>query len=304
MTDSSIKLRLDFHGQNVRVETNEDGAPLFNANDICEILEHSNPRAALKANVDRDDVSSAYVIDSLGRQQQANYLTEPGVWSLVFASRAKNAKTVKRWLAREVLPELRRTGQYHANANHEATSLVSERAALGAHRITMMRALSREDAPQLRQTIHNELEWVCGVLGESAPALAEIAPPDMKWRHNIIVEFFQAVSDLVNQHGCELDHATATDQVALNIKEVSGFAQAYDVPIASRSSLIRALKGCAAPRLVDSNYAVRSGLTGATKKCWVFEVNPNALADKGVDALLDVAAPDMGEDLVKTLGLI
>jgi hypothetical protein len=39
-------------------------------------------------------------------------VSEPGVYRLVFRSRKPEAERFKRWLAHEVLPQLRRTGAY------------------------------------------------------------------------------------------------------------------------------------------------------------------------------------------------
>ena len=46
--------------------------------------------------------------------QSMNWVCEPGMWSLLLASHAPNAKPVKRWVTSEVLPSIRKTGSYAA----------------------------------------------------------------------------------------------------------------------------------------------------------------------------------------------
>jgi prophage antirepressor-like protein len=98
----------------VRIYTDADGSPLFHAGDLCDLLEYVNPRQALAQHVEKDDVTKRDVIDRLGRTQQANFVREPGMWSLLLGSHAPNAKKVKRWITAEVLPAIRKTGSYHA----------------------------------------------------------------------------------------------------------------------------------------------------------------------------------------------
>ncbi len=104
----------EFQSKQLRVEADENGDPLFNANDLCELLGYSNCRDAISRHVEADDVVKRDTIDSMGRTQQSNFVREPGMWSLLLASHAPNAKPVKRWVTSEVLPSIRKTGSYAA----------------------------------------------------------------------------------------------------------------------------------------------------------------------------------------------
>ena len=42
------------------------------------------------------------------------YVNEPGFYSIVLGSKKPECKAFKRWVTHEVLPQIRRTGQYHA----------------------------------------------------------------------------------------------------------------------------------------------------------------------------------------------
>jgi|GEM_PF-759214 len=98
----------------VRIYTDAAGEPLFHGGDLCELLEYTNGRDALRRHVETDDVVKRDVIDRMGRTQQANFVREAGMWSLLLGSHAPNAKKVKRWITSEVLPAIRKTGSYHA----------------------------------------------------------------------------------------------------------------------------------------------------------------------------------------------
>lgn len=125
MQNKSLTLFTFQSACSVRVERDHDGEPLFHANDICELLEYSNPRDAVRRHVDKDDVVKRDTIDRLKRKQQVNYVREPGMWSLILGSETPRAKEVKRWVTAEVLPAIRKTGAYiHQPAMH--TSLTQE----------------------------------------------------------------------------------------------------------------------------------------------------------------------------------
>lgn len=94
----------------VRVVT-INGEPWFVAKDVCAVLGIANSRMAV-ARVDADGVSTADVIDSLGRTQAASVVNESGLYDLVLESRAPQARSFRRWITAEVIPSIRRTGSY------------------------------------------------------------------------------------------------------------------------------------------------------------------------------------------------
>lgn len=88
-----------------------DGEPWFVIADACKILELSNPTMAADR-LEPDDLSSAEVIDSMGRRQTPRITNEPGLYDLIFQSRKLQARAFKRWITHEVIPSIRRTGSY------------------------------------------------------------------------------------------------------------------------------------------------------------------------------------------------
>lgn len=88
-----------------------DNAPWFVAADVCNALEISNARDAV-TRLDEDE-KGVVSTDTLGGNQQVNIISESGLYSLVLGSRKPEAKQFKRWITHEVLPTIRRTGQYN-----------------------------------------------------------------------------------------------------------------------------------------------------------------------------------------------
>ena len=94
-------------GNNIRVMTDEQGEPLFVLKDVCDALEIGNT-SMVASRLDSDDLSSAEVIDNLGRKQKTNIVTEAGLYEVIFMSRKPEAKAFKRWVTSEVLPSIRK----------------------------------------------------------------------------------------------------------------------------------------------------------------------------------------------------
>lgn len=99
-----------YQDQQVRTVT-VDGEPRFVLTDVCSILGLTNP-SMVAGRVDPDALSTAEVIDSMGRVQPARTVDETGLYEVIFMSRKDEARTFKRWVTTEVLPTIRRTGSY------------------------------------------------------------------------------------------------------------------------------------------------------------------------------------------------
>ena len=47
------------------------------------------------------------------------YLNESGLYSLIFGSKLESAKAFKRWVTKDVLPSIRKTGRYDYCIDHK-----------------------------------------------------------------------------------------------------------------------------------------------------------------------------------------
>ena len=99
-----------YSGQQVRTVI-VDGEPWFVVADVAGVLGLTNPTMAAQA-IFPDDLSSAEVIDSMGRTQTARITSEPGLYQLIFQSRKAEARDFQKWVTHEVLPQIRKSGQY------------------------------------------------------------------------------------------------------------------------------------------------------------------------------------------------
>lgn len=101
-----------FEGRLVRTIEHND-ATWFVGVDVCRALELTKPENAL-ASLDEDErytLNEGVISDEAGRPARI-IVSEPGVYRLVFRSRKPEAERFKRWLAHEVLPQIRKTGRY------------------------------------------------------------------------------------------------------------------------------------------------------------------------------------------------
>lgn len=100
----------DFNEAPVRALLDDRGEPWFVAADVCRVLEHSNPSQAV-AELDEDEkgISNG---DTLGGAQKLIIISEAGLYDLIFRSRKPEAKAFRRWVTKEVLPAIRKTGRY------------------------------------------------------------------------------------------------------------------------------------------------------------------------------------------------
>jgi len=102
------------HGIQSMHTTIIDGEPWFVASDVATILELGNVRSSL-ALLDEDE-KGVHTVDTLGGPQSMTVISESGLYSLVLRSRKPEAKEFKRWITREVIPAIRKTGTYSTPA--------------------------------------------------------------------------------------------------------------------------------------------------------------------------------------------
>ena len=89
----------------------KEGEPWFCLADICKSLDLEQV-SRVKVRLNADGVISSKVIDSLGRQQDANFINEQNLYKTVFQSRKESAEKFVDWITGEVLPSIRKTGGY------------------------------------------------------------------------------------------------------------------------------------------------------------------------------------------------
>ena len=117
--DSRLQV-FDFNGQEIRT-FEVDGEPHLSAKDVCNILGIKNVSQALRC-LD-DDEKGRVLNDTLGGKQEVLTVNEAGFYTLVLGSRKKIAKPLKRFVAHEVLPSIRKTGKYEVEKQNPTDEL-------------------------------------------------------------------------------------------------------------------------------------------------------------------------------------
>ena len=106
-----------------------DGEPWFVGKDVAESLGYADPNKAIAMHVDEEDKLNDKTASSLG-QRGGWLINESGLYSLILSSKLKSAKRFKHWVTSEVLPSIRKTGQYqipHLSKEMQAIVLLDTR---------------------------------------------------------------------------------------------------------------------------------------------------------------------------------
>lgn len=100
----------NFSNQSVRVVL-KNGEPWWCAKDVCDIIGLNNGRQAV-VKLDEDERDAVILNDAIGREQSFTVINESGLYNLILRSNKPEAKTFRKWVTSEVLPQIRKTGSY------------------------------------------------------------------------------------------------------------------------------------------------------------------------------------------------
>lgn len=113
----------------------KDGETWFVAKDVCEILGLNNNRQSVatipedeKGVISSDTLGDSKVItnDISIPNRGLQIVNEPGLYRLVFRSRKPEAENFKHWVFHEVLPSIRKTGEYSCTGCTDSTEELLE----------------------------------------------------------------------------------------------------------------------------------------------------------------------------------
>lgn len=90
-----------------------DGEAWFVANEVCNLLDIKNPRDAV-SRLD-DDEKGVSVLPTPSGDQEKLIISESGLYALIFRSKKEGAKRFRKWVTKEVIPAIRKTGSYGIN---------------------------------------------------------------------------------------------------------------------------------------------------------------------------------------------
>lgn len=101
-----------FEEEHLVRQVEKDDEIWFVGADVCRVLGISKVHQALER-LDEDERGTC-IVGTPGGNQDMIVVSEPGVYRMVFTSRKPIAERFKRWLAHEVIPSIRKTGQFGA----------------------------------------------------------------------------------------------------------------------------------------------------------------------------------------------
>lgn len=134
-----------YAGQQVRTVI-VDGDPWFVAGDVARVLGYS-ATAAMTRSLD-DDEKGVQGLHTPGGVQSFTVINEPGLYSAIMRSTLPDAKAFKRWVTHEVLPQIRKTGQFGSQLPGSFAEAL-ELAASKVREIEALEAKAAEDAPKV-----------------------------------------------------------------------------------------------------------------------------------------------------------
>ena len=105
----------------------------FRGKDIAKAIGYSIPRKAIREHVDPEDRLSLECLTKGGlkrtplknEQKSAMFVNESGLYSLILQSKIESAKVFKRWVTKDVLPSIRKTGRYDYCINHKYNNMLT-----------------------------------------------------------------------------------------------------------------------------------------------------------------------------------
>lgn len=95
-----------------------DNEPWFVGKDVAVALGYSDANKAVAMHVDEEDKLNDKTSSSLG-QRGGWLINESGLYSLILSSKLPTAKDFKRWITKEVIPSIRKTGGYQMPSTPE-----------------------------------------------------------------------------------------------------------------------------------------------------------------------------------------
>lgn len=122
----------------------------FGATEVAASLGYANPHDAISKHCKENGVAFHEVTDSLNRTQHKKFISEGNLYRLITKSKLPTAEQFETWVFDEVLPTLRRTGQYGG------PKVLSEREQRIESLKLTLETSQRQDAMQKVLSIHEK----------------------------------------------------------------------------------------------------------------------------------------------------
>ena len=202
----------------------KNGEPWFVGKDVAAILGYSDTADAVKKHVDPED-KGVGEMPTPGGKQRIMLINESGLYSLILSSKLPTAKEFKRWVTSEVLPSIRKTGEYKITPAQQNRLDIMERNSRAREASLWLRISAQVKSDTYRQ--------VCASYASTVLAGREVIPLPQTTQHHYsateIGEMFgiskQAIGNLANKYGMKTDEYGSWyhDKSLYSAKEVDVF---------------------------------------------------------------------------------
>ena len=212
-----------FNDQQVRTVV-RDGEPWFVGKDVADILGYSDTAQAVRKHIDNED-KGVVEMTTPGGKQPVTIINESGLYSLILSSKLPTAKEFKHWVTSEVLPSIRKTGEYKITPAQQNRLDIMERNSRAREASLWLRISAQVKSDTYRQ--------VCASYASTVLAGREVIPLPQTTQHHYsateIGEMFgvskQAIGNLANKYGMKTDEYGSWyhDKSPYSAKEVDVF---------------------------------------------------------------------------------
>ena len=159
---SMIKQMFKFEESTLSVIKNNDDV-WFRGKSVATILGYTDLKQAIRKNVESEDKmklgdfrGGVWETPLTNNEKNTIYINESGLYSLILRSKLDKAKKFKRWVTKDVLPSIRKTGKYEVPTPAESDPLQERRLQLDEIN-TYMKVYETIDNPKLKTVI---MDWM------------------------------------------------------------------------------------------------------------------------------------------------
>ncbi|QYJ67910.1 BRO-N domain-containing protein [Flavobacterium litorale] len=100
-----------------------EGEAWFVASEVCKLLDIKNTSDAV-SRLDDDEKNTIVITDGTSGNPNKTIISESGLYALIFRSSKPSAKKFRKWITKEVIPSIRKTGSYGINRLETANFVV------------------------------------------------------------------------------------------------------------------------------------------------------------------------------------
>lgn len=176
----------NFKSNPVRIETVQN-EPYFCLTDVCSALAINNANSS-RFRLNEEGVHKMYTLTNGGKQELL-FINEPNLYRIIFRSNKAEAVEFQNWVFEEVLPQIRKTGQYQSQQSQ----------------LPIERTYTAEfTADQIHDLVwllfsHGQMNWLLGQLVKPLEAIGSRYAPNVYGNHTEYQRHYKECEPLIKQ---------------------------------------------------------------------------------------------------------